>query len=100
MSIDDPNVMYANCTCTLIRTEKLTIIVDTMTPWNRKEILDGKYFCKHHLQSVQAKICLKRTYGQLNPRRICLLLLLLEMKRCIATCFLKCRSLLFIFYIC
>lgn len=41
MSGDDPNVMYANCTCTLIRSTDLTIIVDTMTPWDRSDILAG-----------------------------------------------------------
>lgn len=41
MSEEDPSVMYSNCTCTLIQTPNTNIIVDTMTPWNRSDILEG-----------------------------------------------------------
>lgn len=33
--------MTANCTCTLVKGEK-NIIVDTMTPWDKQLIIDGK----------------------------------------------------------
>lgn len=42
MSEVDPGVMHSNCTCTLIQTPSTNIIVDTMTPWNSSDILEGK----------------------------------------------------------
>jgi hypothetical protein len=38
--------MVANCTCTLIKGQKY-IIVDTMTPWDKENIIKGSlyYLC-------------------------------------------------------
>lgn len=33
--------MIANCTCTLLK-GKHNIIVDTMTPWDKQKIINGK----------------------------------------------------------
>lgn len=33
--------MKANCTCTVIRDGDLTVIVDTMTPWDKNFILES-----------------------------------------------------------
>lgn len=41
--IDDAT-MDANCTCTLITTQRKKIIVDTMTAWDGKEIISGKLY--------------------------------------------------------
>lgn len=38
----DDRIMCANCSCTLIKGPKL-IIVDTMTAWDQKKILEGIY---------------------------------------------------------
>lgn len=41
----DNGSMLANCTCTLLKGQ-YNIIVDTMTPWNKGIIIDGKWrFC-------------------------------------------------------
>lgn len=39
----DDRIMCANCSCTLIKGPKL-IIVDTMTAWDQKKILEGIYY--------------------------------------------------------
>lgn len=38
--VDD--VMEANCSCTLIKGPK-TIIVDTMTAWDKDRLIEGKF---------------------------------------------------------
>lgn len=50
MCPDDPNVMYANCTCTLIKSQQHNIIIDTMSAWNGKDILDGMSLVHNNLQ--------------------------------------------------
>ena len=45
--IINEKMMLANCTCTLIKTKNLNIIVDTMTAWDRDKILDGKNVLKN-----------------------------------------------------
>lgn len=34
------NIMRANCTCTLIKTDKINVICDTMTPWDGPKITE------------------------------------------------------------
>lgn len=42
-SATQPDVMHCNCSSTLIRSKTGTwIVVDTMTPWHRTQMLDGK----------------------------------------------------------
>lgn len=39
------NQMLANCTCTLIKSKSgNNILIDTMTPWDRDKLLQGKPF--------------------------------------------------------
>ena len=35
----DKNIMKANCTCTMIKSKDLNIIVDTMTPWDKERLV-------------------------------------------------------------
>lgn len=35
---DDGQYMTANCSCTLIRTGEINVIVDTMTPWDKDKL--------------------------------------------------------------
>jgi len=37
---NNESIQIANCTCTLIKGEK-TVIIDTMTPWDKDAILTG-----------------------------------------------------------
>lgn len=41
----DDKTMDANCSCTLIRANK-TIIVDTMTAWDRENLINGAYYTR------------------------------------------------------
>lgn len=42
-SADDPLVMHSNCSSTLIRSKSgQHIVVDTLTPWHRAEMLEGE----------------------------------------------------------
>lgn len=39
----EKNQMLANCTCTLIKSKNgNNILIDTMTPWDRENLLQGK----------------------------------------------------------
>ena len=49
---EDGKIMKANCTCTLIRSKELNIIVDTMTPWDKDKIL-SELHNKHQLEPDQ-----------------------------------------------
>lgn len=42
--VQEDGNMIANCTCTLLK-GKHNIIVDTMTPWDKQKIIDGKFCC-------------------------------------------------------
>ena len=49
---EDGKIMKANCTCTLIQSKGLNIIVDTMTPWDKDKIL-SELKNKHDLEPSQ-----------------------------------------------
>lgn len=38
----------ANCSCTLVKSENVNIIIDTMTPWDSHKILNGNNFILLH----------------------------------------------------
>jgi len=38
---EDCTSMFANCTCTLIKAERVNVIIDSMTPWDSDVILKG-----------------------------------------------------------
>ena len=56
MSENEPDVMEANCTCTLIKCgtelEPKNVIVDSMTPWDRDFIIE-KLKSEHDLTPEQ-----------------------------------------------
>ena len=35
------NIMHANCTCTLIKSKGLNVIVDSMTPWDKEKLVEA-----------------------------------------------------------
>lgn len=40
---ENKNQMFANCTCTIIKSKSgNNILIDTMTPWDRNKIVQGK----------------------------------------------------------
>lgn len=51
-SADNPLVMHSNCSSTLIRSKSgQHIVVDTLTPWHRTELLNGNrvpFECSAH----------------------------------------------------
>ena len=49
---EDGKIMRANCTCTLIQSKGLNIIVDSMTPWDKDKIL-SELKNKHDLDPSQ-----------------------------------------------
>lgn len=67
---EDKTAMRANCSCTLIKASNNTnIIVDTMTPWDKRKIVEGMSLCAYvvHMQTL---VCRLVDFGLWNIRRI------------------------------
>ena len=53
----DKNIMKANCTCTLIKSKGLNIIVDTLTPWHKDRLMEKLRDLKIDMGEVHFVIC-------------------------------------------
>lgn len=43
VKMENPKLMLANCTCTLVRGKSSLTIVDTRTAWDTKDMINGKF---------------------------------------------------------
>lgn len=41
--MENPKLMLANCTCTLVRGRSSLTIVDTRTAWDANDMINGKF---------------------------------------------------------
>lgn len=59
--------MLANCTCTLIRGKNTLTIVDTRTPWDGEEMVNGTYNDPFHFE---LRLILSYILSELKKQRV------------------------------